>query len=229
MLAANTPLSFWQALPEDAIANGYLNRWILFPAALRGTNDDVVFEGVPADITEHLTDIALVSRDVLARTNRPKARRLDWDNDGVHRAWKAMEAYLLPIFDGDTTLSHIVGRTAEHTIRLASKHAIGREGAGAKVRMDDLQWGASLAIASARAMLAGSEMMVSTEHAKLVRTIEALFRAKDEMSMSEVTRATRNATPREREDALKDLAAMGVIEAFDEATRGRTAKKWRRA
>jgi hypothetical protein len=58
MLVANTPGTFWEALPKEVIANGYLNRWLLFAAAARSAQD-VVHSDVPNSITESLQDIAV--------------------------------------------------------------------------------------------------------------------------------------------------------------------------
>ena len=55
-------------------------------------------------------------------------------------------------------------------------------------------------------------MMVGSEHGKLVARIESLFAGKGEISTNEITRATQNATPRQRRDALEDLRQLGVIE-----------------
>ena len=33
ILAANTPMAFWQSMPETAITDGYLNRWLVFASA----------------------------------------------------------------------------------------------------------------------------------------------------------------------------------------------------
>jgi Bifunctional DNA primase/polymerase, N-terminal len=51
MLVANTPGTFWESLPKEAIANGYLNRWLLIAAAAR-ESQDVVHSEAPEEIVE---------------------------------------------------------------------------------------------------------------------------------------------------------------------------------
>jgi hypothetical protein len=76
MLAANTPRAFWQAMPQAAIADGYLNRWLIVNAGERSVNDNVVTEDVPEDIAQNLREIALGGRGGLDVGFRPKGMQI---------------------------------------------------------------------------------------------------------------------------------------------------------
>jgi hypothetical protein len=212
MLAANTPRAFWQAMPQAAIADGYLNRWLIVNAGERGVNDNVVTEDVPEDIAQDLREIALSGRESISIGMRPKGRQIPWASDDVRAAWAAMRDRLLPLIDSETTEGYLVGRTAEHAIRLATKHAIGRLGLDAKVGMQDLHWGAALALASAKATIAGAAMMANTDHARLVLEMETFIRKKKRTTLSELTQAVRNGDPQKRELALKELVQAERVE-----------------
>jgi hypothetical protein len=220
MLAANTPRAFWQAIPQAAIADGYLNRWLIVNAGERSVNDNVVTEDVPEDIAQSLRDISLGGREAINVGMRPKGRQIPWASDDVRAAWAGMRDRLLPLIDSETTEGYLVGRTAEHAIRLATKHAIGRLGLDARVGMQDLHWGAALALASAKATIAGSAMMANTDHARLVLEIETFVRKKKSTTLSAMTGAVRNGDPQKRELALKELVQGDKIEVTRAAQPG---------
>jgi hypothetical protein len=220
MLAANTPRAFWQAMPQAAIADGYLNRWLIVNAGERSVNDNVVIEDVPEDIAQSLREISIGGREAVSAGMRPKGRQIPWASDDVRAAWRGMRDRLLPLIDSETTEGYLVGRTAEHTIRLATKHAIGSLGLDAKVGMQDLRWGAALALVSARATIAGSAMMANTDHAKLVLDIETFIRKKKLTTLSELTQAVRNGDPQKRELALKELVQANRVEVTRAAPPG---------
>jgi hypothetical protein len=212
MLAANTPRAFWQAMPQSAIADGYLNRWLIVNAGERSVNNNVVTEDVPEAIARSLREIAIGGLDGISIGFRPEGRQIPWASDDVRAAWTRMRDCLLPLIDSETTEGYLVGRTAEHAIRLAAKHAIGRLGLDAAVGMQDLRWAAALALASARATIAGSAMMANTDHAKLVLDIETFIRKKKRTTLSELTQAVRNGDPQKRELALKELVLAERVE-----------------
>jgi hypothetical protein len=221
MLAANTPKGFWEALPESTIIDGYLNRWLAFVAAPRATNSNLVFADVPEDFTESLYTIAVGDREGVNLSLRPKARQIEWESDSVKTAWEAMRDCLLPIVDAETTLGHLAGRTAEHAIRLATKHAIGCLGPDkAVVRMNDLHWGAAVAIASVRVMAAGSKMMAGSDYAKLRNEIADFIHKNRRVTLQDLARSIRWAKPHERKNALDDLMQAGVVEEKTGASKG---------
>jgi hypothetical protein len=220
MLAANTPRAFWQAMPQAAIADGYLNRWLIVNAGERAVNDNVVTEDVPEDIAQSLREISIGGREAVNVGMRPKGRQIPWASDDVRAAWAGMRDRLLPLIDSETTEGYLVGRTAEHAIRLATKHAIGSLGLDAKVGMQDLHWGAALALASAKATIAGAAMMANTDHARLVLEIETFVRKKKSTTLSAMTGAVRNGDPQKRELALKELVQGDKIEVTRAAQPG---------
>ena len=223
MLAANTPKMFWQALPQSTITDGYLNRWVVFEAAPRETNKNLVIEDVPAAITEKLFAIANGGRAGVNRGLRQKGRQIPWASDDVRKAWEAIRDRLLPMIDSETTEGFLLGRTAEHAIRFATKHAIGCLGADkAVVRMEDLEWGAALALESARATAEGAKKMANSDHGRLAEELRGIIRKAKKITLSELTRATRNADPLQRRRALADLVDTEEVEVTE--SKHKTAK-----
>ena len=213
MLVANTPATFWESLPKEAIANGYLNRWLLVAAAPR-ESQDVVHSEAPEEIVDSLHEIA--NADVAGKLVLPGGATpymLPWADDGARDAWTAMESSILLSLDDETPTAYLMARTAEYTVRLASLHAIGCRGPHADVAMADLHWGASLAMASARLAIENAHRIGGGDYPKLLAAIEGYVRKRKTATRQEIANVTRGCRPKDRNDALGDLVGMERLRA----------------
>jgi hypothetical protein len=157
LFGASTPESFYSAVTTGSVKDGFLNRFLLCHAAPRGKAQEVSEKDgkVPLDIVKAIR--GLVPRDLglFGHVIAPEGvfsldaplddvvRRLPWTSDDVGRRANELDEQILVAMDGNPETAPLLGRVFEYSVRLASLHAVSRDGRDAKVTMSDLAWGAS--------------------------------------------------------------------------------------
>ncbi len=161
---------FYKALTSADIANGFLNRFLVFsthakPDEVEPELDD---EEIPAPLVEGLQRVAYTSPGRFAKGEDWKAEvRLDWETSSARFHYEAFRKRIAVHAESSKLLS----RTAEMAVRLATICAIGRHAtrpAGVSppsVSLEDITWGCELAMWSGQSMVEDAEAyMVETEH-----------------------------------------------------------------
>jgi hypothetical protein len=158
-LGYSVPEAVWEALQGADITNGMLNRFLLVPTLTAGEEQDdpeSVFD-VPDDLVSSLRAVAEVGGPLASATmhsdmaTEPMAR-VEWEGGKAGDAaalFRELRAYCREHPSGE----HLMKRTAEIAIRLATVRAIGRDGAKARVTVQDMDWARNVALFSAERMI----------------------------------------------------------------------------
>lgn len=159
ILGASTKDEFYTSLAGANIDNGFANRFLVIPAAPRakGRSPEKDPARVPAHIVSQLQTILPPSTgnlsggaSALVSKIAPAVQFLTWEDDHARELFERLSDDVLRWADSDANASPFLGRTAHIAIRLAAIRAVGRKGRDATVTVDDVKWGATLALRSAR-------------------------------------------------------------------------------
>ena len=236
IFGASTPEAFFESLTAGNVLDGFMNRFLLAPAAPRAPKANTVeMVPVPQVIVDSLTGIVpeldgnlggLLG--VFAATTKVVERQLAWAGDDVAEAADALEESVLNVMDAKPQGYQLLGRVFEYAVRLAGIHAVSRGGVLAKIEMPDLEWGASWAMTSARSMIeAARTLMASNEHEANVNKIEAVIREAGTIGRREVLRRVRSIKANDRDSILEQLKGAELI-VEEEVKRGGAGAPGRR-
>lgn len=163
----SVPEAVWDAMQGADVTNGMLNRFLLMPTAKAGEereDPESVFD-VPEAIVDGLRSISEAGGALAAATMHGDMAsepliRIEWDGGKAGDAatlFRELRTYCREHPQGE----HLMKRTAEIAVRIATIRAIGRAGARASVTVHDMDWGRRLALFSAERMIADAEDMMS--------------------------------------------------------------------
>jgi hypothetical protein len=171
IFGAATVKEFYASIAGASIENGLLNRWLLIRADKRAEEQDVEHD---PKFPEHLARRLLEIMPPQGPGNLPTghaaaltmpgaihATRVPWASDDVNRAYMEFGREVLARVDNDPDAEPFLGRAAEMAIRIATIHAIGRDGRLATVTMEDWLFGRSLSMASASIMINDVRMLMA--------------------------------------------------------------------
>ncbi|UGX96766.1 PriCT-2 domain-containing protein [Bradyrhizobium barranii subsp. barranii] len=241
LFGASTPEAFYASVTSGSVRDGFLNRFLTCEAAARSRSQEVSEESgeVPEAIVTALKALVpdlgpfanidgTLSVFDLAASVDVVVRRLPWDNAEVQKRAAELEEQILVAMDSDAETAPLLGRVFEYSVRLASLHAVSRDGLEAKVTMADLSWGTSWAVQSAKAMAESvAGLMASTDYEAKFNTVRNVIKNAGRIGKRELLRQVRSINARERDDIIKHLIDGGWIEGVKITTKGRMAQGWK--
>jgi hypothetical protein len=237
LFGVSTPEAFYASVTSGSVRDGFLNRFIIAPAAPRAKPIEVSDEArrVPNKLIGQILDILPISKGnladalgIFAATVDIEGDRLEWAGKDVKKAAENFEEEILDLIDANPEQSPLMGRIYEYTVRLASLHAVSRAGRKARVELDDLEWGASWAIESARTMIDGAlALMASNDYEQKFNAIRAAIEEAGQITQRELLRKVRTVMARERDAIIGHLKEGGWIEPVNFGTKTKPAVGWR--
>lgn len=239
LYGTSTPESFYESLTSGSVKDGFLNRFLIVNAAPRaGVHDfEPEMRRVPDSIIEAIRGVipSAAGRgniseaiDVFSPVAEPEAHILRWDDESTYQASREFEENVLAVGDANPDIQPFIGRVFENSVRLAGLHAVSRAGRMATVTIHDLEWGASLAIASARHVIDGAALMMSSsDYEANLNTIRKAIADAGTITRMDLLRRVRSVSARERDEVIKHLIEGGWIEQVCIETQGRYAVGWR--
>ena len=235
LFGASTPQAFYSALTSGNVEDGFMNRFLIAPAAPRAAKVGGERTPVPSAIVGALCGVPPVmpppgrgnitgELDVFSPLAAVRERELEWELADVEVRANAFEEEILAVVDAKPSGYQLLGRVFESTVRLASIHAVSREGSSARVSHGDVEWGAAWALESARSMMdSAATMMARNDHEEKVNAVSEAVRSKAKIPRSDLLRTCRHIKASEMEAIIKQLGEAGVIREF--AVSGKTNKK----
>jgi hypothetical protein len=196
ILGAATEAEFYRALGSGNIINGLFNRFTIIPVG-RSTarEDDVPPRPVPPEsLVERLKAILPDGSGYALQSPcwSEQPRQVPWAGEDAKEAWLAFRREIDRRMEAASRIEPFVKRTAEQAIRLATLHAVGRDGRNAAtVTVADVRWGISFATQSAETAIRGAAThLVENEQQAKARmvwnSLEAIWKRKPVATRSDL-------------------------------------------
>ena len=234
ILGASTPDEFFKSLESGAIDNGFLNRWLLFPAYTRPKQRRPIADkfDVPLQIVDGLTAIYNVGGGAMANATMHNGRA---DKPAIQATWEGgAEGPLATEFlewaaalDEQSDTETLFARVAEQTIRVATIRAIGSDAFNPVIDRACFEWARSLVEWCTDAMIsqAADFMAENQTQADRGRVLRAIKSA-GAISHRDLTRKLTSFKARELDEIVKTLIAAEQVQAANvvNETNGKTTK-----
>lgn len=223
VLGVSTPTTFYKGLTEDSLSDGFIARLIVIEAKNRPDRTDAppLMVTPPSLIAAVKSALAALPGGTVAKSNwrnpsmRPHLYTVPWDDEEAERRWQAIEDWQYEQIEDHEAHEGLIGRTAEHVIKLATVRSLSRDPSNPVVTVGDVEWGYAFVQRSIDCIETGAkEHMAGSQFEELCKAIlRALKRSGGEMPQSKLVRAkgVSKADDRMVKAALDRLTVSGEI------------------
>ncbi len=233
----STPTTFYSGLTEETLSDGFVARLVVVEAKVRPDRHDAPpLMVTPPSLIKQLKEArsSLPVADT-AKANwsnasmRPHLYTVPWADEAAERKWLAIEDWQYEQIEEHGAHDGLIGRTAEHVIKIATVRALSNCPSNPRVSVDDIEWAYAVVQRSIDSLDAGArEHMAGSQFEKLCKDIlAALRRTKDgRMPQSKLVSAkgVSKADDRMVKAALERLTVAGHIYAPAVEGKGVTIK-----
>ena len=236
LYGASTAEEFYDALGDADTRNGLLNRFLILENPKRPQRVKAALDrnAVPEDIAEDLRAIYWRLGELGAApyhgqgdTAPPPPIQVAWRDAGAERAYDDLVHDLQTRMDAETDNERYLVRTAEMAVRIATIRAVGVDPDRPSVSHDDMIWGATVALASAQAMIEGArDRMAENDRQRWSNRILDVIKKKGTARPRDIQMAVKGAL---RSSDVKDMLATmiesGRVEMVDMTDKRSDTKK----
>jgi hypothetical protein len=223
--------NFWRAMDLDYLEGGFLPRLVLFESQNDPMPGGATEGDPPIEVVEYFRQWANFNPAVGNLTNEfPQPRVVQWTDAGKALLDALHERQRRECKEHDE-LGVLWSRARENAGKLALIHACWRQSGQPEIDAPDVQWATSVITHSIQHAMYQAFMCMSEGpfHERCQRIMRLMEKAGDqEVSRSDLTRGTRNMTPRERDEALQTLIEQGWLQVRTEGTAGRSGCYYRK-
>lgn len=218
---ASTPEEFYGALDGADMSNGVLNRLLVIETRSRPEDRDPLRDpfDVPARVSDGIREVytrmgPLIAGQLNRPDSRPDVHRMPW-GPRADAAYRALVDSINRRCDGDAMAQAFYARTAEMAVRMATIRAAGIYPRGPELDEESMQWGAELALWSAKVMARGAMDHVSeSENQSAAQLVRRTIREAGTITRRDLFRRIRGRIKqRDLEEILKALGEAGEIES----------------
>lgn len=223
ILGVSTPTTFYRGLTEESLSDGFVARLIVIEAKNRPDR-----QAAPPLMTTPPSLVAAVKEAIAAlpvndalKVNwrnpslKPHLYTVPWASPDAEKKWQDIEDWQYSQIEDHNAHDGLIGRTAEHVIKLATVRALSRHPGAPEVTVEDIDWGYAFVQRSLDCIEKGAEeYMAGSQFEELCLAIKrALDKAGDEIAYSRLVRAkgVSKADNRMVGAALERLTASGEI------------------
>ena len=213
----STHEEFFQNLDGADVFNGFLNRFLIFSTHARIEEREPLLDKtvVPEAITDGLVRI-VASLPPLSRATSHNAASdgpsiiVPWDDKYAHQSYMAFGQEC----ERREQDAVFFTRSAEMAQRMATIRAIGRDGAAAKVTLEDMDWGVALARWSAEQTVEmAADYMAETQHQGEAQRVIRALQGRGWMTFREISQSLKNRLKaKELRDMLDGLVDGGDLD-----------------
>lgn len=240
LLGMTTPQTFYDALDDSAVRNGFLNRLIVLETHI-GRQGYGQFEA--ADVPDSIIAWAEAARtacagnlaDIDVAADMIPAARTIPILPAARRAWMAYQSECLASMDSleESGLAELEGRSAEKAMRLSLLLAVSRNAESPAISEDDVAWSRTLVrFATRQTIEACRRRMHATQFGAVKETVyESILRGgqrgKSERELCKSSRPFAGMDVRERLRTLAALEHEGrIAKTTSKAVRGPERIAW---
>lgn len=213
----STHEEFFQNLDGADVFNGFLNRFLIFSTHARIEEREPLLDKtvVPEAIIDGLVAI-VASLPPLSRATSHNAASdgpsiiVPWEDKYAHQSYMAFGQEC----ERREQDAVFFTRSAEMAQRMATIRAIGRDGAAAKVTLEDMDWGVALARWSAEQTVEmAADYMAETQHQGEAQRVIRALQGRGWMTFREISQSLKNRLKaKELRDMLDGLVDGGDLD-----------------
>jgi len=213
----STHEEFFANLDGADVFNGFLNRFLIFSTHARVEEREPLLDktAVPDAIVDGLVAI-VASLPPLSRATSHNAASdgpsiiVPWDDKYAHQSYMAFGQEC----ERREQDAVFFTRSAEMAQRMATIRAIGRDGAAAKVTLEDMDWGIALARWSAEQTVEmAADYMAETQHQGEAQRVIRALQGRGWMTFREISQSLKNRLKaKELRDMLDGLVDGGDLD-----------------
>lgn len=236
LFGMSTPTTFYRGLTEETLSDGFVARMVVIEAKQRPARQDAPpLMVTPVTLSSALKDAreALPVPDT-AKKNwrnsfmRPHLYTVPWADEQAESKWLAIEDWQYEQIEDHGAHDGLIGRTAEHVIKIATVRALSNNPSGPRVTVDDVEWAYAIVQRSIDTLDAGArEHMAGSQFEELCKAImRALRHAGGALPQSKLVTRTgvSKADDRMVKAALDRLVIAGEIYQPEAKGRGVTIR-----
>lgn len=227
LMGMSTPTTFYKGITEESLTDGFVARLVVTEPTVRPERHSappvlVTPVSLLTAIKKCRDDFPRVGGDLAQAmwrqaTSRPSLYTVPWETEEAERRWTDIEDWQIAEIEDNGASEGVVGRTAEHVIKLATIRAISRNAAEPSVSVGDVDWGHAIVQASLTSINRGvEEYMAGSQFEELCKAILSALRASKDKSLPQSQlvrkRGVSKADDRMVEQAIKRLVLSGEIE-----------------
>lgn len=232
----STHEEFFQNLEGGDVFNGFLNRFLILSTHTRVQEREPVADKmiVPQAVIDTMLEIYTSGNPLTRATSHSSMADapmivVPWADQWAHKRYQAL-AEKIERMESDAVF---YTRTAEMAQRLAVIRAIGIDPISPRVTLDDMDWGADVAMWSAGRMVADArDFMVETQHQGETQRVVRCCKRSTWTPYRDVARALNNRMrAKDLRDILDGLVDAGTLEMREDRpeTGGHKIKSYRLA
>lgn len=220
----STPTTFYKGLTEETMTDGFIARLIVIEAKTRPERRDAPpLLVTPPSLSKMVKEwheglpVAPLAKANWNNPNmRPSLYTVPWADEAAERRWIAIEDWQYQQIEEHGAHDGMIGRTAEHVVKLATVRALSRNPKQPAVCVEDVDWAYAIVQRSIDCLETGArEHMAGSQFEELCKAImRALSKAKDgELAQSALVRCAgvSKADDKMVKAALDRLAVAGDI------------------
>lgn len=232
VLGMSTPSTFYKGLTEETLTDGFVARLVVVEAKERPARQDAPpLMVTPVSLVKQLKDAraALPVPDT-AKANwrnsfmRPHLYTVPWADEQAEMRWMSIEDWQYEQIEEHGAHEGLIGRTAEHVVKIATVRALSNNPRNPRVTVDDIDWAYAVVQRSIDSLDSGArEHMAGSQFEELCKAImRELRRVGGEIAQSKLVRAkgVSKADDRMVKAALDRLHIAGEIYAPEATKRG---------
>lgn len=232
LFGMSTPTTFYRGLTEETLMDGFVARLVVIEAKQRPARQDAppLMVTPPSLVREVKAARAALPGADTAKANwrnpfmRPHLYTVPWADEEAECKWLAIEDWQYEQIEEHGAHDGLIGRTAEHVIKIATVRALSTNPANPRVSTEDVEWAYAIVQRSIDTLDAGArEHMAGSQFEELCKAImRELKRAGGEIAQSKLVRAKGVSKSDDRmvKAALDRLHIAGEIYAPEAAKRG---------
>lgn len=217
LYGTSTADEFYDALSDQDTRNGLLNRFLILENHTRPERTKPAEDrsAVPADIVDGLRAIywrlgEMESGPYHGQGTTPCASPIviPWRDAVAEETFDRLQKFVTQWMDADPENERHLVRTAEMAVRIATIRAVGVDARRPSVSAEDMAWGASLAVKSAKAMIEGArDRIAENDRQRWTNRVLEILKKKRPAKIKDIQQGIRGAL---RSNELKDILASLV-------------------
>jgi hypothetical protein len=222
----STPTTFYRGLTEETLSDGFVARLVVVEAKVRPERHDAPpLMVTPASLIKQMKEArsSLPVSDA-AKANwcnasmRPHLYTVPWADEAAELKWLAIEDWQYEQIEEHGAHDGLIGRTAEHVVKIATVRALSNNPRDPKVTLEDIEWAYAVVQRSIDSLDAGArEYMSGSIFEDLCKAILSALRKSKDGSLPQsklvAARGVSKADDRMVKSALERLTVAGQIYA----------------